>query len=175
MLVSFLHRLDVGGVLAARRTRRKTTRRRTTKPMLNVLNTAQTLVVASAATKAFFGTDLLSFLLDGWARPVTGNTSPGSYAGGTNNSWELSAAELVRGIIPGGQGFGQSGQGQWTDNTMGVGRAIARNLRQNPQAIMTMVLAPVAFKVGKKVLAKPLINPLNRGIKMLGAQSIVKV
>ena len=158
-----------------RTTRRKTTRRRSPKPMINVLNTAQTVVVASAATQAFFGTSLTNFLLDGWFRPATGNTMAGSYAGGTNNSWELSAAELIKGIIPGGAGFGQSGQGQWTNDAAGVGRAIKRNLQANPQALATMILAPVAFKVGKKVLGKPLINPLNRGIKMLGAQSIVKV
>ena len=160
--------------MPARRTRKKTTRRRAPKPVLNVLNTAQTVVVANAATTAFFGCRLDEFLLDGWARPVTGNVRArgtsgyDQYLGGTNNSWELSAAELVKGMIPGGEGFGQGGT--WT-----VGKAIKHNLKSNPQAIMTMVLAPVAFKVGKKVLAKPLINPLNRGLKMIGASSVVKV
>lgn len=137
--------------------------------MINVLNTAQTLVVANAATTAFFGTNIQNFLLDGWARPATS---------GTDNSWELSAAELIKGFIPGGEGFGMGDQFLANANKAGmsgIGAAISRNLRSNPQAIMTMVLAPVAFKVGKKVLAKPLINPLNRGIKMLGAQSILKV
>lgn len=165
--------------MAARRTRRKTPRRRTTKPMINVLNTAQTLVVANAATTAFFGTNLSNFLLDGWARPATvGGGRDVGYAGGTDNSWELSAAELIKGIIPNGEGFGMSDTfvaNAQKAGMSGIGAAITRNLRANPQAIMTMVLAPVAFKVGKKVLAKPLINPLNRGIKMLGAQTILKV
>lgn len=161
--------------MAARRRTRKTTRRRSPKPMINVLNTAQTLVIANAATRAFFGTNLQTFMLDGWARPITGNvdapagaTGWAKYAGGSNNSWELSAAELIRGIVPGGQGFGMGGT--WT-----IAKAVKHNLQQNPDALATMVLAPVGFKVAKKILAKPLINPLNRGIKMLGLQSTVKV
>ena len=163
--------------MAARRRTRKPARRRSPKPMLNVLNTAQTVVVANAATRAFFGVDLATFALDGWARPVTGNVNApagatnyatGLYRGGSNNSWELSAAELVKGMIPGGEGFGQ-GPG-WT-----VGKAVMFNLKNNPQAIAAMVLTPVAFKVGKKVLAKPLINPANRLLKAAGAGSILKI
>jgi hypothetical protein len=162
------------GLLMARRrtTRRKTTtrRRRSPKPMLNVANAAQTLIVANAATTAFFGVRLDNFLLDGWARPMQGNTNPGSYAGGSNNSWELSLAELVKGVIPGGQGFGIT-------NSLGLMGNIKRNLQttQGQQALATMVFAPIAFKVGKKVLAKPLINPVNKGLKQLGLASVVKV
>lgn len=153
-----------------RTTRRKTTRRRSPKPMLNVANAAQTIVVANAATTAFFGTRLDNFLLDGWARPMQGNTMAGSYAGGTNNSWELSMAELVKGVIPGGQGFGIT-------NGLGVMGNIKRNLQtvQGQQALATMVFAPIAFKVGKKLLAKPLINPVNKGIRQLGLGSVLKV
>lgn len=154
-----------------RTTRRKTTRRRRSpKPMLNVANAAQTIIVANAATTAFFGTRLDNFLLDGWARPMQGNFAAGSYAGGSNNSWELSLAELVKGVIPGGQGFGIT-------NNLGVMGNIKRNLQtaQGQQALATMVFAPIAFKVGKKVLAKPLINPVNKGLKQLGLASVVKV
>ena len=156
--------------MAARRrtTRRKTTRRRSPKPMLNVADAAQTVIVANAATTAFFGTDLQSFLLDGWARPATTST---------NNSWELSMAEIVKGLIPGGQSFGQSGQGQWSNDVGGLLNAVKYNLakQKGQQALATMIFAPIAFKVGKKVLAKPLINPVNRGLKQLGLASVVKV
>lgn len=153
--------------------RKKTVRRRTQKPMLNVLKTAETVVVANAATTAFFGCRLDEFLLDGWARPMTGNVRAqgtsgyGQYLGGTNNSWELSMAEIVKGLIPGGEGFGQGGT--WT-----VGKAIKHNLKSNPMAVATMFLAPVAFRAGKKVLARPLINPLNRMVRQIGAGSVVK-
>lgn len=154
--------------MAARRRTTRRTRRRTTKPMLNVANAAQTVIVANAATQAFFGTNLQAFLLDGWARPATT---------ATNNSWELSMAEIVKGFIPGGAGFGQSGMGQWSNDVGGFGKAIAYNLKsaKGGQALATMVFAPIAFKVGKRVLAKPLINPVNKGLKQLGLASVVKV
>jgi len=133
--------------------------------MLNVLNTAEKLVVANAATKALFGTDVASFALDGWARPQ---------GQGSNNSWEISAAELVTGLIPGGAGFGFGSQ------YLGMGgnlmTAVQKNLQENgPQAIGTMILAPVAFKVAKRVLGKPLINPTNRLLKQAGLGSVVKI
>jgi hypothetical protein len=161
------------GMARRRTTRRKTTtrRRRSPKPMLNVANAAQTVIVANAATTAFFGTDLQSFLLDGWARPATK---------GSDNSWELSLAEIVQGLIPGGQGFGFGPQYMANAQKMGMGgftAALQRNLQSQAgrQALATMVFAPIAFKVGKKVLQKPLINPVNKGLKQLGLASVVKV
>jgi hypothetical protein len=171
--------------MAARRrtTRRKTTtrRRRSPKPMLNVANAAQTMIVANAATTAFFGTRLDNFLLDGWARPAqAGAGAAGGYVGGSDNSWELSLAEIVKGIIPGGQGFGFSSPYMANAQSMGMsgfGAALSRNLQsaQGRQALATMVFAPIAFKVGKKILQKPLINPVNKGLKQLGLASVVKV
>ncbi|MGB0378561.1 MAG: hypothetical protein ACPGGE_07020, partial [Poseidonia sp.] len=94
-----------------RTTRRKTTRRRSPKPMVNLGTAIPSLVVANAATTAFFGTRLDNFLLDGWARPAQiGAGRAGGYAGGSDNSWELSMAELVKGIIPGGEDFGFGSQ-----------------------------------------------------------------
>lgn len=161
--------------MARRRTTKKTTRRRSPKPMLNVANAAQTLIVANAATTAFFGTRLDNFLLDGWARPAQVGMKSSPFTGGSDNSWELSAAELIKGIIPGGEGFGF---GQAYTNLGGnLGTAIKRNLQSNQgrAALATMVFAPIAFKVGKKVLAKPLINPVNKGLRQLGMGSLVKL
>jgi len=132
--------------------------------MLNVLNTAETVILANAATKAIFGTDVASFALDGWVRPM---------GAGSNNSWEVSAAELVKGLAGGGFGQGSqwlSGQGA------GLGPIIQKNLADNgAQALATMVAVPIAFKVAKKVLGKPLINPANRLLKSAGLSSVVKV
>jgi hypothetical protein len=133
--------------------------------MLNVLNTAEKLVVANAATKALFGTDVASFALDGWARPQ---------GTGSDNSWEISAAELVTGLIPGGAGFGFGSQ------YLGAGgnlmTAVQRNLQANgPQAIGTMILAPVAFTVAKRVLGKPLINPTNKLLRQAGLGTVLKI
>jgi hypothetical protein len=152
--------------MARRRTTRKTTRRRSPKPMVNVANAAQTVIVANAATTAFFGTSLDSFLLDGWARPQS-----------QSHSSQLNMAEIVKGIIPGGQGFGFSSG--FTNNAGGMPlfAAMGRHLQSNQgrQALATMVFAPIAFQVGKKLLAKPLINPVNKGIRQLGLGSVLKV
>ena len=97
--------------MARRRTTRKTTRRRTTKPMINVLNTAEKLVVANAATRGIFGLPVDEFLLGGWTNIKSRGT--GTLANpGFGNSWGITAQELLQGVIPGGvMGFGQSGSG----------------------------------------------------------------
>ena len=35
-----------------------------------------------------------------------------------------------------------------------------------------LIAIPVAFKVGRQVLAKPLINPVNRQIRALGVKGM---
>jgi hypothetical protein len=133
--------------------------------MVNVLKTAESLVLANAATQGLFGMNAVAFATEGWLTPQTS---------ASNNSWELSAAELVKGLIPGGAGygFGEAYLGQGGN----VMSAIQKNLRDNgPRAIGTMVVAPIAFKVARKVLARPLINPTNRLLKSAGLASVLKV
>jgi len=144
--------------MAARRTRKKTTRRRR-KQGVNILNVAQSAVVANAATKAMFGTDLVPFLTEGWLTPKSA---------ATNNSWELSAAELFN-LAMGGMG----GQSQaWHD--MGLLKAIRYNIRANPGAVATMIFAPAAFNVAKKITARPR-RDANKLLKMAGLNTVVKV
>ena len=145
--------------MAARRSRKKTTRRRT-KQGVNLINAAQSYVVASSATKAFFGTNLIPFLTEGW---LTDKTTA------TDNSWELSMSELINRTIQGGTG---SMGGMW--NTGGIPMAIKHNLRQNSGAIATMILAPVAFNAAKKITAKPR-RDANKLLKMAGLNTVVKV
>jgi hypothetical protein len=156
--------------MAARRTtRRKTTtpRRRSPKPMVNVLKTAESLVLANAATQGLFGMNAVAFATEGWLTPQTS---------ASNNSWELSAAEIVRGLIPGGQGFGFGEQYLGTYGNAPVMAAIKRNIRDNgAQAIGTMVLAPIAFKAARKVLQRPLITPANRLLKSAGMSGLIRI
>ena len=153
--------------MAARRTRRKTTRRRRSQGV-NVLNAAQSYIVASATTKAFFGTDLIPFLTEGWLTSKT----PGAQ-GGAGNSWTLSAAELATGLM--GGGLGQSGQSGYDNGLGGLSLAIRKNLKANGgKAIMTAIAVPVAFNVVKKITAKPR-RDTNKLLKMAGLSSVVKV
>ncbi len=133
--------------------------------MVNVLKTAESLVLANAATQGLFGMNAVAFATEGWLLPQTS---------ASNNSWELSAAEIVRGVIPGGQGFG------FGDAYMAGGgnvmSAIKKNLKDNgAQAIGTMIVAPIAFKMARKVLQRPLITPANRLLKTAGLGSVVKI
>ena len=147
--------------MARRRTRRKTTRRRSPKPMINLLNFAEGFIVANAGTKAVFGTDVVPFFLDGIVRDQTAST---------NNSWEISMKELFLGLT------GQSNYGM-ASSFSADGRlmdAIKHNLMRSGPQLATIVLAPVAFKAGKRIARKP-ISQMNKGIKALGLGSTIKI
>lgn len=145
--------------MATRSRKRNSAPRRRTKQGVNLINVAQSYVVASAATKAMFGTNLLPFLTEGW---LTEKTTA------TDNSWELSMAELVN-IAMGGTG---SRSTIW--QAKGITGAIQHNLKNNTGAIATMVLAPAAFNVAKKLTARPR-RDANRLLKMTGLNTVVKV
>jgi hypothetical protein len=155
--------------MAARRTARRKTptpRRRTSKPMVNVLKTAESLVLANAATQGLFGMNAVAFATEGWLRPQTS---------ASNNSWELSAAEIVKGLIPGGQGYGFGDQ-YLANNANPVMAAIRKNMSDNgARAIGTMVVAPIAFKMARKVLQRPLITPTNKILKASGLGGVIRL
>jgi len=144
------------------------TKRRRTKQGVNVLNVAQSYIVASAATRAMFGTDLAAFALQGWALPKTAGAM-----GGAGNSWTLSASELVMGMF--GQGFGQSGTAPWSNDAGGLATAIRKNLQTNgPRSLGTIIAVPIAFNVAKKLTAAPR-RDINKFLKFGNLSSVVKV
>lgn len=151
--------------------RRKMKRRTRRKQGVNLVNTAQSLIIANATTKALFGLDAVTFATAGW---LTGNPGGGSLRSPMpGNSWGISAKELVMGLA--GQGFGQTGTAPWTDNLAGLTAAVRNNLKYNgAQAVATMVFVPIAFKVGNKLTAKPR-RDTNKLLKMAGLSSVVKV
>jgi len=151
---------------------RKKKSRRRRRQATNVLKVAQDLVVANAATKTLFGTNLDHFLLDGWF-PMAGydGSAPGSM-GGSGNSWAFSAKELIAGIIPGGSSFGQASSYPNSNTFQGVATAIGHNFRANAATgLTTMVLAPIGFRVAKKLLRSP-INLTNRTLKAIGVKEV---
>ncbi|MFZ9048868.1 MAG: hypothetical protein ACO20Y_08815 [Poseidonia sp.] len=122
----------------------------------------------NATTKALFGVGAVQFATQGWLTPKTTGAM-----GGAGNSWTLSASEILSGLT--GGGFGQSGQGGYTNDMAGLTKAIKRNLEVNGgQALATMIFVPAAFKVGKKLTSKPRADA-NRLLKMAGLNSLVKV
>ena len=107
-----------------------------------------------------FGVELVPFLTEGWLTKKTD---------ATNNSWELSLAELFNRTVQGGTG---SMSTSWSQR--GIPGAIKHNLQNNSGAVATMLLAPVAFTVGKKLTSKPR-RDANKLLKMAGLSSVVKV
>jgi len=148
--------------MARRRTRtRKVNRRRTPKAMFNILDVAQSFVLANAGTKFAFGTNVVPFLTEGWLTPKSN---------ATNNSWEVSAAELFD-LVTGGTGSISA-----TGFPGGLMDVIKHNIQstEGKTALATMILAPVFFKAGKKVAA-PAIRSTNKLIRQAGLGTLVKV
>ena len=93
-----------------------------------------------------------------------------NFPGGQNNSWELTLRELVD------VGLGGSGNISSTGFPGGVTEVLKRNFKENAtKMIASAVLIPVGFKIGTKLLRKPVIQPMNKLIKMTGLGSEVKV
>lgn len=147
--------------MARRRTRRTVKRKRTPKAQFNLLNIAESFILANAGTNFAFGTNLIPFLTEGW---LTKQSTA------TDNSWEMSMAELI-GLVT-GQGGGIS-QNFGNGDLMSV---LKHNIRstKGKQALATMILAPVLFKAGKKV-ASPAIRSTNKLIRQAGLGTLVKV
>ena len=82
---------------------------------------------------------------------------------GTNNSWEITAPELASVL------FGQNA-GITTAN-MDVMDMIKSNLKRGGgKMVANVILIPIAFKYGRKLLAKPLIRPANRLLSTAGVK-----
>ena len=129
-------------------------RRRRSKPKISVLGVAESIVVANAVTKGLFDTNLRTFLL-----PTKGVKSQ------WDNSWEITAPGLFSLAIGGGGGMDAK---NWD-----IVKVVKRNMEQNGlQAVMTAVLAPMAFRVARNVLAKPVINPANKLLKSVGIKEV---
>ena len=135
--------------------------------MTSLIDVGTSIVVANATTQAFFGTNVWSFFTDGWfGRP----------ASGSGNSWTLSMHELVNGAI-GGANIGSNNSygmsSAW--GSKGVMGAVQKNLKDNgAQAVATVVLAPVAAKLVKRLARGP-IRDMNKLLKMSGVQSATGV
>ena len=120
------------------------------------------MIIANAVTRGIAGTNLVPFLTEGWLREPTSGSQYGS-----GNSWTFSAQELVSGAL--GGSFGQ--HSEWQNKPLM--EAFEKNLRANgAQMLATVILTPIAFKMGKKLLNKPIILPANRMLKSAGIKEV---
>ena len=92
------------------------------------------------------------------------------FPGGSNSSNEITLAELVD-LALGGKGGISSAS--FPDGITGVMKS---NLKKNALSMATAAIAiPIGFKIGTKLLRKPVITPANKLIKMAGLGSEVRV
>ena len=131
----------------------KTTRRRRSKPKTNLLNVAQSLIIANAMSQGATGGGLVEFL---------------TATDGGGSSFTITARELVNYAFGGNGGiYGPSAVKAGIDATPQA--VMLRNIKANwPMMLGTAVLVPVGFNVAKKLLRKPVILPANRMLKSVG-------
>jgi len=93
-----------------------------------------------------------------------------NFPGGTNSSDEVTLRELIN-LAAGGSGgvYAQSFPG-------GMRQVLENNFKKNAvRMIGASILIPIGFKVGTKLLRKPVIQPMNKLLKMSGLGNEVKV
>ena len=142
--------------------KKRTTRRRT-KQGINLLNAAQSAIIASAVTQGMFNVNLMEFLTG----RVDGKFNPGGDGSNT-----ITLPELL--------GFGANGfnaaniGGRYAPGKNFTGQVRYNLSRQGTQMASTLVLAPIAFTVAKKLTAAPR-RDANKLLKMAGLNTVVKV
>ena len=86
---------------------------------------------------------------------------------GSNNSWELTGPELIDMLMGGSGGMSKEWQ------KLGLMQAVKTNFKEyGGNAIATAIITPMAFRLGRKILAKPIINPMNRVLRTAGVKEV---
>lgn len=120
---------------------------------------AQQYLIADAISRGLFNTNLLTFV------GVRQDFSHGFTVG--NNSNELTAKEIIDRLMGGRGGMG----GTWNEG--GLPMVLKSNFRANGGMMLASVIGiPIAFKVGTKLLRKPILTPANRMLKAAGMTGV---
>tara|TARA_R110000823_G_scaffold294270_2_gene413184 strand:- start:436 stop:897 length:462 start_codon:yes stop_codon:yes gene_type:complete len=147
--------------MARRKSKQK---RRSTPKTTNVLKVAEAIVVGSAATKMFFGTNLFEFTTG----RLNGNTMSES-SGSQFNTTQITLPELVgfgKGV-EGEQGGTQYSKYGGLYGNQTIGGVVQDNVKEfGLSSITTMVVAPIAFRFGGRLAA-----PIRRQFNSLAKQA----
>jgi hypothetical protein len=137
----------------------KSTRRTRRKPKVNLVNTAQSILVANAMMAGATGNGIVGFLTD---------------TKGGGSSFTLTDREMLDYFIAGGDAgiYGPSATKYGIDATpAGV---MMKNLKENwPSMLIAGVGIPMAFTVGKKLLGKSILRPARKMLKATGLEVTV--
>jgi len=132
----------------------KKARRRKSAKQINILGVAESGLILNAVTTNLFNANLGDFFM---------GTRNGKYVAGADGSTRLTLPEMF-GAGAGGVG-GTYGA---TSKVQSIGDVMMWNFKKNaPQLIGSLILIPVAFRVGMKLTSKPR-STVNKGLKMTG-------
>jgi len=149
------------GRMARRNMKKKAPRRRKSQ-RINLVNLAESAILADAVTKGLFGANIVGFL--------TGRVD-GKFTPGADGYATITLPELM-GFNSQGFSFQNIG-GRYGSKSFLEG--VQYNLsRKGTQMAATLILTPIAFKVGKQLTAKPR-RSANRLLDMTGLKSVVTV
>ena len=148
------------------RKKKKTTRRRNSAVSLTGL--AEALLLANAGTMAAFNLSAWDFLSDGWnTKKATGVS-------------QISLYEMIYGhhsmpaLPSGGAGVG-AGAGPTLTASTNNADLVWANLKANwVPAVTSMIAIPVAFRVGRRLLRRP-ISVGNKALKQAGLRSVIRI
>jgi len=113
---------------------------------------AETALVANAVTNGMFNANLMDF--------ITGRMD-GKYRAGSDGTFRVTIPEMITGVTT-----SKSYDG-------GLSDIIVKNVKDNAMDLAVGAIAiPMAFRFGKKFLAKPLINPTNRMLRSAGIDEV---
>ena len=139
--------------------RKKQTKRRRGNSAISITQVAEGLMIANVGTQAMFNTNAWDFLTAGTTlNPNTKWTAQGTKV--------ISLKELIAwpSSATGGSMAGMS-----------AGEVIMSNVKENAlQAGISALLIPVGFKVGRRLLRRP-ISMGNKLLKQAGLRSVVRL
>ena len=148
--------------------RRKKQTKRRKDTAISITGLSEALLLANVGSKAAFGLSAWDFISDGWGASST------TKATGANqlSLWEMvygNAASSTTLYLP-------SGQSQTVTMTPGSNaEVVMQNLQNNwMPAVIQSVAIPVGFRVGKRLLRKP-IRMGNKLLKQAGLRGMVKI
>jgi len=140
---------------AAKKKARASARARRGRAKFSIINGLEALVIGNALTQGAFQMSLVPWAFEGWLTPATT---------ASNNSWELSAAEIVQGLVPGGANANISSSHMGGSMTA----VIMNNIKKGIVPMtMTLVFAPIAFGMVKRLARRP-ISMFNRVLGKTG-------
>ena len=138
----------------ARRKSRKSRTRRTT-PKINILNVAESALIANAVTEGLFNSNLKDFLM---------GTKDGAYKAGADGAERLTLPEILglgKNIALGGNYGGHKTYSSFSATVM-------ENAKKNlPTMAFSLITIPIGFTVASKLTKKPRAST-NKLLKMTG-------